>query len=212
MDKKICVLVVKDDKVLIIKNNNEWMFPTFENDGDDDFEKVNNKIVLYFNNSIKNDAISIRNNFNEKNIGGMFYSLKIQLKDFKLNNNQECKWISLDDLDFIKLNDESSVLIEGLRKYLKIEYFYIKIDSNEFSCDNHENEFAEEFGNAFVEILNEDDGDIVWSGNCSLLTAERKFYKVVKNQRYKYRGKKNAKWRTVRLHSEYKENIKVCKK
>lgn len=205
MANKTCVLIIKENKVFIIKNNDEWMFPTFEQLKNEDlFCDINERIILFFNDLIKDDGIHIYSRYNEKYISGKFYSLKIDVKDFNPNNYQEFKWITLEDIDTIKWNEESNTLIEELKKYLSKQFYSIRIDEDKITFKKKdEDEFEDFFGEEFADLFNELGGDEIWSDTCSLLEAERKFGEIIREQAHKYHvTKKISKWRTIRLYDE----------
>lgn len=115
MRNKIAALIVKDDKVFIVKDDDEWAFPIFNVSEEENlFSDTDKRIISLFNKPIKNDGISIRSK-NNKNITGEFYSLNDEIKDFNTNNYQEYKWISLEDIDYTIWNEESKSLIKELK-------------------------------------------------------------------------------------------------
>lgn len=205
MRNKIAILIVKDDKVFIVKDDDEWAFPISNVSEEENlFSDTNKRIISLFNKPIKNDGISIRSK-NNKNITGEFYSLTVEIKDFNTNNYQEYKWISLEDIDNTIWNEESKLLIEELKKYLSKQSFLIKIDTDKYKTDGPENSI----GYIAAKRLNEAEGDLVWEDTCSLLETERKFGEIIREQSHKYHVTKEiTKWKTIRLYDENGEEIR----
>lgn len=175
MVNKTCILIVKDDKVFITKENDEWSFPILVATKEDKlFCDIDQKIVSSFGELIKNDGIHIYSLYNEKYINGEFCSLKIEIKDFNPNNYQDFKWIILEDIDTIRWNEESNTLVKELKIYLNKQLYSIRIDENK-----------------------------IWSDTCSLLEVERKFGEIIREQAHKYHVTKEiSKWKTIRLYDE----------
>ena len=210
MRDKIGVLIVKDDKVFITKDNDEWTFPIFNKlDEEKSFSDIYERIISSFNDRIKKDGPYIFSKYNT-NIKGEFYSLIVEIRDFNPNNYQEYKWISLEDIDNTTWNEESKSLIDELKKYLSKQSFSIKIDTDKYKFRKRDEEVENEIASIVIKILNEAEGDLVWEDTCSLLEAERKFGEIIRERCYKLRVTKEiTKWKTIRLYDENGEEIRM---
>ena len=208
MRNKIAVLIVKDDKVFIVKDNNQWAFPIFEGLNEEKLVGYTSDILISsFDDLVKDDGIHIQDKSNKKFISGEFCSLDVEIKDFNPSNYQEYKRISLENIDNKKWNEESKSLINELKEYLSKQSFFIKIDTDKYS--KKDDGVKNSINSIVTKKINEAEGDLVWKDTCSLLEAERKFEEIIVKQYYKYYIEKQiSKRKAIRLFDESGKEIR----
>lgn len=201
MERKVCVVIVEDDLVFVIKNKDKvlWRFPTFDETKDDKlFVDVDKRIVARFHNTIKHEWYIAYVNKEKLSVDGELYALTS--RDFlsEIDESLEYKWISLEEIDLLEWDEVSACLLSALKLNLMKQNFTVTIDKTKPSYVDSETDFEVAKRNL----------DIYWSGCSSKIEADRKFIEAIKKQGYRYHVLKTIpKWRVVRLYDENGKQI-----